>query len=155
MKETHTVFLGVVRNVLERFAFMFCETTDDKRFTDCKGPFLYASVTFSGSRQAAISLTTSESLCMEMAANILGVDPSELGEESGIDAMKELANIVCGELIPALYGNTEVFDLTVPSAYRIDSGKWLELVADPENLQLWVEDRPMLVSLALAGDGRA
>jgi CheY-specific phosphatase CheX len=154
MKETQKVLLGVVRNVLERFTFMFCETDDEKRFADCQGPFLYASVTFSGSRQAMISLTAPESLCLEMAANILGADPSEIDAEAGVDAIKELVNVVCGELIPALYGDKEVFDLTVPSAYRIDTGKWLELVAVPENMQLWVEDRPVLASLALAGDSR-
>ncbi len=152
MKQTQSIFLEVVKQVLERFAFMFSEIDDEARFVEVEGPFLYASITFSGNRQAVISLTAQESLCKEMACNILGVEPSEIDAEAGSDALKELANVVCGELIPALYGNKEVFDLTVPSAYRIDSGKWQELVADRDNMQLWVEDRPMLASLTIAGN---
>ncbi len=156
MKKEQTIFLETIRDVLEQFAFMFCESDDEKLFRDCQGPFLHVSITFSrGGResgQAALSLTAPESMAVELAGNILGLDPAEVDADAGPDALKELINVVCGEVIPKLYGNKEVFDLTVPSLCRIDSGKWNELVADPDNLRLWVDDRPMLAMLTVANE---
>ena len=65
------------------------------------------------------------------------------------DAIKELVNIVCGELTPSLFGDREVFDLTVPRLYRIDWSKWQELAADADTIRLWVEDKPILASLTM------
>lgn len=151
ISRAQSVLLEVIRNVLERFAFMFCEMEEDQRFQNWRGVCLQAFISFSGSHKATIRVTAPETLCLEMAGNILGLAPDEVQPEDGMDALKELVNVVCGELTPALYGDKEIFELSVPEAIRIEPGQWPILLADQNNQRLWVEDSPMLVNLEFAG----
>jgi CheY-specific phosphatase CheX len=144
--------MRVVTGTLEQFAFMFVETEDSKRLADFPGDYLHAVITFSGPRQGSVALTAPETLCREMAANVLGVDADDAGSDIAEDSLKELVNIICGELTPALYGDKNVFELTVPSLYRIDRSKWQELAADRENIRLWIDDKPILASLLLVNE---
>ena len=51
----------------------------------------------------------------ELTENMLGLD---MGEETAIetqhDAMKELANVVCGNVLPGIAGTTAVFNVAAP-----------------------------------------
>ena len=144
-------FLEVLSGVLERFAFMFVESADECGAEgDVKGAYLYAVITFTGRTQGAISLAAPDDLCREMAANVLGMDPSETVETAGEDALKELVNIICGELTVALYGNEDVFNLTVPNLYRVDRSKWRELGADSDSVKLSLEGKPLVANLMIA-----
>lgn len=146
MRET---FRRAVCRILEQFAFMFAETDDERQVADYPGEFFHAVITFSGSRQGAVALSAPVALCREMAGNVLGEEPAGGDEAIAQDALKELLNVICGELTAALFGNREAFDLTVPSLYAIDRGKWRELAADRDNIRLWVEDKPLLAGLLL------
>lgn len=151
MDTSREILLQVLSNVLEQFAFMFVEAPEqDTAPGDPHETYLHVAITFQGKQEGSICLTAPESLCREMAANVLGTDPGEAGPGEGEDAIKELVNIVCGELTPSLFGEREVFDLTVPHLYRIDWSKWQELAADSEAVRLWVDDKPILASLTMA-----
>lgn len=145
-------FLDVLSEVLERFAFMFVEGAEEGAAgSDPRGEYLYAVITFSGRTQGVITLLAPDALCREMAANILGMDAGELAETAGEDAIKELVNIICGELTVVLYGDADVFNLTVPALYRVDKGKWREFSADPDSVKLSVEGQPLIANLMIAG----
>lgn len=136
-----------VADVLERFTFMFTEMPDEA-VEAWSGESLYATITFEGDVSGALCITAPDVLCREIAANVLGVtDPDDITPETGEDALKELLNIICGELVAELYGTRAVFDLTVPSLSRIDRSKWRELAADGENIRVLVDEYPLLVSL--------
>lgn len=149
---TRETLMTVVSDVLERFAFMFIEADDEKDLTEYQGEFLHSSITFTGRVQGSVSVTAPVELCSEMAANVLGIDLSEAEPTAGEDAIKELVNIICGALTPALFSDKEVFDLTVPSLFRIDGSKWRELAADTENVRLWIDDKPLLITLMLVNE---
>ncbi len=145
----HAVFVKVLSDVLERFAFMFVEGREEIDGSVEKGEYLYAAISFSGRTQGAVSLAAPEGLCREMAANVLGVSADEMEDTFGEDALKELLNIVCGELTVALFGNKEVYNLTIPQLYRIDSGKWREMLADHGIVRLSIEGKMLLANLML------
>jgi len=133
-----------------RFAFMFVDVVDKFNETGTgNSDYLHVMITFTGKTQGAISLTAPEGLCREMAANILGVDEGELNKQSGEDAIKELVNILCGELTVRLYGDKEVFNLTVPCLYRVGWDKWREITADSESIKLYLEDKPFIANLMI------
>ena len=150
--ETRNTFLKVVTGVLEQFAFMFVETEDERRVAEYTGEYLHAVITFTGSRQGTVALTAPVALCHEMAGNVLGLDPEEAGADVAEDVLRELVNIITGELTATLFGNQDVFNLTVPSLYRIDRGKWRELAAEQEVVKLWIDDKPILASLLLLNE---
>ena len=139
--------LRVVEDVLERFAFMFVEKDDEKRLSGASADCLHAVITFKGKTMGGLSVTAPTALCREMAANVLGLDPVELGDGAEEDALQELANVICGSLIPELFGDHDAFDLTVPILYHVGTEKWNELAAEKDTVGLWIDDKPILFSL--------
>ena len=78
------------------------------------------SLSFSGERSGDISLILPTALCQELSANILGEDMTEDGApEKGLDAAKETLNIIAGQLLIQVFGETAIFNLPRPR-----SGNW-------------------------------
>ena len=146
IKKTYEV---VVRDVLERFAFVFLDDPGDSEGSVNYNSYVHVTITFRGSVSGAICLAAPAELCSTLAMNIMGVEASELTADSPNDAMKEIANIICGEFVVAIYGNKEVFDLTVPVATDICHGKWQEMVADKEAFLLNVDGLPLLATVCI------
>ena len=141
--------LRVIEDVLERFAFMFAERDGDRKQLGNDDEYLHAQIAFKGRTTGALSIAAPFGLCEEMAANVLGLERSEIGKGAAEDTLRELANVTCGALICELFGASEVFDLTVPVLSRTGPGKFRELAADTEVMALWVEEQPMLFSLVI------
>lgn len=110
-----------------------------------------ARVTFDGPVCGHLELRATNDVANELAANMLGV--AEAPEESlKCDALGELANVICGNVVPSLAGPRDIFDLERPeaSAYRPDradededSEVVLELGVESGRVEvaLWVRDR--------------
>jgi len=70
-------------------------------------------VDFSGAGRGSLHLTLPDSMIASVASSMLGEDgPLELSEQ--YDAVCELANIVCGNVLPLIAGERAVFDLASP-----------------------------------------
>ena len=80
-----------------------------------------ARVTFAGPAAGAVAVRASDDVAAAVAANMLGVDPAALAARPDRDALVrdalgELANVICGNLLPALGGRAAVFHLGAPEA---------------------------------------
>lgn len=73
-----------------------------------------ASVTFHGPFEGALEVRMATGLLPVVAANMLGTTdlPTEADQ---LDALGEVANVVCGNVLPALGGATAVFDIGAPA----------------------------------------
>ncbi len=70
-------------------------------------------VDFRGAGQGSLHLVLPDSMVAGVASAMLGEDgPLELAEQ--YDAVCELANIVCGNVLPLVAGERAVFDLASP-----------------------------------------
>jgi chemotaxis protein CheY-P-specific phosphatase CheC len=146
---SNETFQQVVMEVMERFAFMFGEESDAPA-PDANGDYLHASISFqSETAKGELRLTVPLSLGTDIAANVLGVDPSEATPAIGEDAVKELLNIICGDLTARMFGKAEVFRLTVPTLTRLDTKQWKACSEAEGTFRLLVEGRPVLASLAV------
>jgi CheY-specific phosphatase CheX len=84
------------------------------------GGFIRSSIRFEGPRSGMISLIFSAALAQLMAKNFLGLEEEEASESQTCDMARELANIISGNLLPALdqKGSYSLFlPKTEPSAY--------------------------------------
>lgn len=72
------------------------------------------SVSFNGPFAGRLYLATSEELAEVIAANMLGVEP-EIANETRVDALGELANVLCGRMLPHITDFKSVFELGSPS----------------------------------------
>jgi CheY-specific phosphatase CheX len=70
-------------------------------------------VDFTGAGSGSLHLTLPDGMIATVASAMLGEDgPLELSEQ--YDAVCELANIVCGNVLPFIAGERAVFDLASP-----------------------------------------
>jgi CheY-specific phosphatase CheX len=84
-------------------------------------PMRAAAIAFDGPFSGELVVRASAELLPHLAANMLGLDePSAASADQQEDALKELANVICGNLLPALAGREPVFRVGVPRTLTAD-----------------------------------
>jgi hypothetical protein len=81
---------------------------------DSPGPSRWASVDFAGPFGGRLTLAVPQALVPALAANMLGLEgerPTPLQER---DALAELANVICGNLLPIVATPQDVFNVGSP-----------------------------------------
>jgi hypothetical protein len=148
----------VTADTLEKLAFIFTFPADhvpalDDQNQEC------VRVDFRGAFSGGMELSLPASALSELAVNMLGVeDDSQLSAEQQHDALKELVNVACGNLLPMLAGGAEEFNLDPP--YRVSNASpawndpaavgYLMLDSGPCRVRLRVDGGPAL-DLSKAG----
>jgi CheY-specific phosphatase CheX len=140
--------------VMEKLAFMFGEFTAKEELSQTTSDCVQARMTFTGALTGALALVVPAEMCVEVAANVLGMEPDdEFVTARATDALKEVLNVTCGRLLTALVGEKPVVDLSVPVATKLDAAGWTAFLNEPEAVGLVVDDKPVLLRLSLEGDG--
>ncbi len=75
------------------------------------------SVEFRGPRRGRLVLRASSNILSSIAANMLGEDASR-ERPLQRDALGEIANVICGNLLPAIAGVAAVFHLSAPRVHE-------------------------------------
>jgi CheY-specific phosphatase CheX len=103
----------VTESVLEQLAFIFSFPEEDR--PPLEGPgIIGVRVAFAGPFSGALELRVSRDIGPELAGNMLGVEAGETSPEQRDDAIKELINVICGNLLPAIAGKRAVFNVDPP-----------------------------------------
>jgi len=137
-------------DVLEKLAFMFGEPVSREELPEPGPENVRAAMTFSGNMSGSLALAVPADMCVEIAANVLGMDPDdEIVASRGIDALKEVLNVVCGQVLTAIAGEEPIFDLSVPSVETLDPDGWNNLLNESTTAPFLVDDRPVLLQLSL------
>ena len=72
-------------------------------------------VRFHGGAEGFLEVRASRGLMITAAANMLG-DDNLVSHEMGVDALGEVANVICGNVLPQIAGTEGVFRLDAPAA---------------------------------------
>lgn len=102
------VLAGATQSALETTAFLIAEPGAQAADADADAdadaavppPPFVATVAFEGARSGAFRIEFPARILPVLAANVLGEDESP-SEETQRDALGELANIICGNVLPA------------------------------------------------------
>ncbi len=144
----------VFSSVLESLAFMFAERADKGDLPPADGTSLAVRMRFAGPFSGTLALTVPEATCTELAANVMGMEPEDkAAEEHAADALREVLNVTCGQLLTALAGEEPVFDLSVPNADRQPAAHWDATLQQPETLAFLVDESPMLLTFTMNAPG--
>lgn len=136
----------VLCDVLENFAFMFGDLVDE--VPEYPGDVLRATMRFIGPFQGGLSLAVPREICPQIAANVIGLEPDdEKVNTHAEDAIKELLNVTCGQVLTTMAGVEPVFDLTVPVIDPVDEGGWSDMIEAPNTVIVLVDDFPMILHL--------
>ena len=136
--------------VVEKLTFMFGEAVDAADLPPTAGDYAEAWLTFDGAVKGRLAVIVPADLTPEIAANILGLDPSELEPgEMTADALRELLNVVSGHVVMALATSQADFSLSAPAYRTLARDQWLALCADPDTAPFLLDENPVLLNLRL------
>jgi CheY-specific phosphatase CheX len=109
------ILAKVAAQTLENLAFILVVTEDQA--APAAGPAVRAaaSVRFEGPLSGQLVVTVDQAVLPPLASNMLGLDASaEATVVEQSDALKELANVICGNLLPEIAGHEAVFTVRPP-----------------------------------------
>jgi CheY-specific phosphatase CheX len=148
MSEDRELLVTVFSRVAEELAFMFTDTPDPDDVETAKNVFVKAHMRFKGPINGTLNMIVPESMCPQIAANVLGLDPTdEMFLQAPHDAVKELLNVTCGNLLTEMAGEDPVFDLLPPEVSILDRSAWLTIKKHPNTVLFAVDDEPVLLYL--------
>lgn len=114
----------VTMETLERLAFIFAAPAPEAPAA-AGSPLETVRVDFTGRFTGGMELGLSASVLAELAANMLGAEEgTTLSADEQRDALRELANVVCGNLLPAIAGGEHEFNIHTPYLASADGPEW-------------------------------
>ena len=133
-------------DVMEKHAFVFPEPGEFSPAAPCPSGALQAHVRFSGPATGELVMFVPGELASEIAADMLGLDPGDDGAEALIhDAVGELANVLCGNVLQATEFKDQVLDLAAPEVSAGKAEVWKNLSIAPQTIGLSVDEHCVLV----------
>lgn len=148
--ERRELLSSVFCDAMEKLAFMFGEPAEGDELFPTGKNYLTAGMTFTGDMSGEISITVAEEMCMEIAANILGINADEeQAMNLAIDALKEVLNVTCGQVLTAIAGEKALINLSIPQVSELDASGWTETMNNTESIGFLVDDYPVLLSFSL------
>jgi len=136
--------IEVISRILSESAFIFTDPLEEDEQPnveewDAEGVFLG----FRGYCEGKIYMWAGKEFLRYAAANMLGIDEeSDEASEKGMDALKEILNIIVGNLLTTVYGPEPVFDLGIPG--RLSPEEIRDGFNDENAIWLQAEGNPVL-----------
>ena len=117
MQRVDEILLQVAEDTFTQLTFMFPEDAGYEDPVSTPSDIM-ASVQFKGPFSGVLTIETSFPVLAEMTANMLGSGTGETSKEEKADALKEILNVICGNVLPKIGGTTAVFDIGAPQIFR-------------------------------------
>ena len=134
---------------LEKIAFL--DAMPAEQSGDSPNEVIVAEIDFDGQTSGKIQIAAEKGFARHFAENMSGI--TDLTDEQYNDALKELANITCGLVLPMISESSEeIFDLTVPHLTELSPPLWQDFVAEEDTVLLDVEGFPLCVKLEFTGE---
>jgi CheY-specific phosphatase CheX len=140
----------VAEEVMGKLAFMFSFPQTEGNEDDNNRPSIFATVSFKGPFEGKLIMAVASVLLPQLAGNMLGLEQeTDSSPEEQRDALKELINVVCGNLLPELAGKQAIFKVGVP---EILEGLGPEQEPPLSAVKMMVEDEPCEIRLYITGE---
>jgi hypothetical protein len=152
MSQAKTVTLReIFSDILANLAFMF--TDDDIPDVPVGEVWFETVIRYEGPTQGRLRLFCAQGFMTTLAGNLLGVDPDDSEADiKSVDAIKELMNILCGQLVTQFYGSDAIFNLTIPECNQLDAVPDMDTLDTDDAFTLAVNgSRVRLVHTLLSG----
>ncbi len=145
--DTINIITEAVSQALAKMVFL--EAAPFVKESEAPSVIITADIDFSGPVSGTIRMVAGVDFAQALAENISGM--FDLTEEQCWDAVKELANVTCGLVLPMIASSeADVFDLTVPHLSKSeDRTGWDDFVSQDEVTVLNVEGYAVATRLIL------
>lgn len=149
MSEAHSAPVSVqdlgalAATVLGDLAFMVADI--EKHELPVGTVWLRGEVRYIGPVQGRLCCWCTREFATRLAANLLGIEPgSSDAQVRADDALRELLNVLCGQLVTSWYGAGPVFNLTIPVVE--ESLTPPASAGTPQTCCFTVEDEPFVLA---------
>jgi CheY-specific phosphatase CheX len=151
--EMNQLLFEAAKKILEESAFALVDPAheDFEISAEDSGQKAF-SIDFAGSFSGSLLFIMPSSLSVSLASTMLGEEEgSALDDLKTDDAMGELANIICGNLLPLIAGPREEFSLMKPRA--ISAGEYLHQKSRADRLaahaSLYADECPVEIMVLI------
>ncbi len=153
MNEIQTIYRKAINEVLERMAFMFSEDAEkDDILFPVGDTAVKTIISFSGEINGKLEFLTCREFCVALAKNALGIEDDEIDQNAPCDALKEFANMVCGEFIELAQMSNKHLQMGIPANAEVRQDEWDAALQDKNALLFKVEDDfPLIARLSVGG----
>lgn len=135
----------IVSDVLGDLAFMVAESGASE--LPVGSIWLAGEVRYLGARRGTIRAWCTREFAAKLAANLLGVEPgSTEAQIRSEDSVRELLNIICGQVVTTWHGTSSVFNLTIPVIEELMTHPQRETRAGEQTCEFNVEGEPVIVT---------
>lgn len=134
--DTMNIITESISQALEKIAFLeIMSPEDESRIPE---EIIVAEIEFGGHISGRIQIASDKEFIKTFAENMCGVE--DLTSEQYDDALKELANITCGLVLPMLAeSQIEDFSMAVPYLTTLSPPKWQDFIAEEDTVLFEVE----------------
>ena len=145
------MLLDVVEEVISAEAFAFVDPCGNEDLIANTDTCLSVQIGFEGSVSGLLKWVVPEAISADLAVNILGLDDTdEVEKEDARDAVQELLNVICGQMLTRLFGSEPIFRLSIPHTEEADASQWQELSADSQMIGVSIDDVPTALCVTFA-----
>lgn len=110
----------IVSDVLGDLAFLISD--DHAPEPEAGTAWLTGQIGYRGPFVGELTCFCTENFARQLVANLLGEEaPEDQPLQQAGDAVRELLNVICGQLVTSRFGEEEVFNLTIPQIAPIDA----------------------------------
>ncbi len=148
--DLHALLTGTFLKITEQLTFMFGEPAA-KEELDLEGiDFLRSEMEFTGQVNGSLCVALPREATREIAANILGLEPDDSQSVAMTsDALGELLNVICGEVVRGIVGEDADFTLRPPRTEPLDASHLDRLMLDEGYVAFVLDDHPGFFGLEL------
>ena len=142
---------SVFCDIVEKLTFMFPEPVEIGDIPGGFSGYVHVAMSFSQDAKGEVILAVPAEMCVELAANLLGMDPDdEEVQDRARDALQELLNVFTGHALTTLFGESSTCDLTVPIATDMSVDDWKAMLTAPDTMTFLIDDDfPALITVTV------
>jgi len=113
-KQLSEILFHVSAQTLELFTMLFLVPEDEAPVCGACS-MKSASVDFTGDFSGTLFISVEDAVLTEIASNMLGLPDEPPTAVQKSDSLKEIANVICGNFLPAVAGSLPVFHIGAPA----------------------------------------
>jgi len=149
-RQLDEILRDVAEETFESLAFLLPMPPPDEPIENC--PTTVVAVGFHGPFNGKLIVTLPEAVLGELTGNMLGLDDdAEIPVETQQDALKELANVVCGNVLPEIAGATVVFNVAAPELIDASTPVSQDGLSTAATSEIFLDSGPASLELLIEG----
>ncbi|MBI4773487.1 MAG: chemotaxis protein CheX [Deltaproteobacteria bacterium] len=145
------ILTDVTSEVLETMFFALPEPLLDSDLREPQITFdIRGSISLGGPQRLQLNLFLPKRMAAELSANLLAIEPDEVDDEALLDTVRELTNMIAGNLINRI-GEDAGFEMGIPETSFGRATLPSSAVTEGQNVFIMIEEKLLMLTIRQEG----